>query len=275
MEDRQRAIIARIRPLIEQRGYDAVSVDAMAAAAGVSKATFYRIFPAKEAVRAALHNAGVAPEQLDARDGREALLDAAMDIFAAQGYAGATVDEIAQAAGMSKAGFYWHFDSKEAIFAAVVARYAPFAAVERIIADGERASDDPHVVLTRILTALVAAVAPRFTLFRTILLEAFQNPAMGAVVAHNVLGVVLPMVGGYLTRQMAADHLRPMHPALAIQSLIGPLFIYLLTRELFASQVAVMPPMDAVIAHIVTTFLDGALVRPAGSGGKIAHGHND
>lgn len=40
------------------------------------------------------------------------LLDAAIDIFAAQGYAGATVDEITQAAGMSKAGFCWHFESK-------------------------------------------------------------------------------------------------------------------------------------------------------------------
>lgn len=275
MEVRQQAIIARIRPLIEERGYDAVSVDAIAAAAGVSKATFYRIFPSKEAVRAALRAAGVAPEQLDARDGREALLDAAMDIFAAQGYAGATVDEIAQAAGMSKAGFYWHFESKEVVFATVIARYAPFAAVEHIISASEHAADDPHTVLTGILTALTAAIMPRFMLFRTIMLEAFQNPAMGTAVASNVLGVVLPMVGGYLTRQMAADRLRPMHPALAIQSLIGPLFIYLLTREMFASQVAVMPPMNAVIAHIVTTFLDGALVRPAGSEGKIAHGHND
>ncbi len=136
MEVRQQTVIARIRPLIEERGYDAVSVDAMAAAAGVSKATFYRIFPSKEAVRRRSCDAGVAPGQLDTRDGRETLLDAAMDIFAAQGYAGATVDEIAQAAGMSKAGFYWHFESKEAIFAAIIARYAPFARSSSIITRG-------------------------------------------------------------------------------------------------------------------------------------------
>jgi AcrR family transcriptional regulator len=266
--------LQRIRPLIEERGYDAVTVDAMAAAAGVSKATFYRVFPAKEAVRQALRAAGVAPERLDARDGREALLDAAMEAFAARGYAGATVDAIAQAAGMSKAGFYWHFDSKEAVFAAVIARYAPFAAVGRIISAGEQAGDDPHAVLTGILTAVVAAITPRFALFRTIMLEAFQNPAMGDAVARNVLGVVLPMVGGYLTRQMAAGRLRPMHPALAIQSLIGPLFIHLLTREMFASQFAVAPPLESVIAHTVTTFLDGALVYPAGSEGRVAHGRN-
>lgn len=272
--DKRPPIIARIRPLIEERGYDAVSVNAMAAAAGVSKATFYRIFPAKEAVRQALLAAGVAPERLNARDGREAVLNAAMAVFAAQGYAGATVDAIAQAARMSKAGFYWHFESKEAIFAAVIARYAPFATVERIVIAGEHAGDDPHLVLTRVLNAVVAAISPRFALFRTIMLEAFQNPVMGAAVARDILGVVLPIIGGYLTRQMAAGHIRPMHPALAIQSLIGPLFIHLLMREMLASQFAVTPPMDTVITQIVTIFLDGILIRPSGSEGRIAHGRN-
>jgi AcrR family transcriptional regulator len=274
METRRAAVLVRIRPLIEERGYDAVTVDAMAAAAGVSKATLYRIFPSKEAVRQALLATGVAPERLDARDGREALLDAAMSVFAAQGYAGATVDAIAQVAEMSKAGFYWHFESKEAIFAAIIARYAPFATVERLISAGDQEGGDPHAVLSGILTAIVAAITPRFALFRTIMLEAFQNPAMGDAVARNVLGVVLPMVGGYLTRQMAAGQLRPMQPALAIQSLIGPLFIHLLTREMFASQFAVAPPIENVIAHIVTTFLEGALVRPSGNEGRLAHGRN-
>ena len=77
MNAKQARFLAQVRPLVEERGYDAVSVDAMAAAAGISKATFYRLFPAKEAVRAALLAAGVAPEQLGARDGREAILDAA------------------------------------------------------------------------------------------------------------------------------------------------------------------------------------------------------
>lgn len=268
MEVRQQAIIARIRPLIDERGYDAVSVDAMAVAAGVSKATFYRIFPAKEAVREALRAAGVAPERLGMRDGREALLDAAMDIFAAQGYAGATVDEIAQAAGMSKAGFYWHFEGKEAIFIAVIARYAPFATVARIVTEGEEADDETRIVLTRVLQAIAAAATSRFALFRTIMLEALQNPEMGAVFAHNVLSVAVTVVGGYLTRQMAAGRMHRMHPAVALQSLLGPLFFHLLTREMFVTQVGEMPALEGVITQIVTTFLDGIVVQPGAYDGE-------
>jgi hypothetical protein len=39
-------------------------------------------------------------------------------------------------------------------------------------------------------------------------------------------------VGAYVMAQMAAGRLRPMHPLLALQSLIGPIFFHLLTRRL-------------------------------------------
>src|SRR3954469_17799408 len=157
MDDQQREIIERIAPVVDARGFEAVTVDAMARAAGISKATFYRVFPSKEAVRQALREAGVAPERLGTRDGREALLDAAMEVFAAGGYANATVDAIAQAAGMSKAGFYWHFEGKEAIFAAMIVRYAPFDAVGRLVSEGEAAGAEPRIVLTGVLTEIVRA----------------------------------------------------------------------------------------------------------------------
>jgi AcrR family transcriptional regulator len=261
MAGQQWEIIQRIAPMVEAQRFEAVTVEAMARAAGISKATFYRVFPSKEAVRQALRAAGVAPEQLGTRDGREALLDAAMEVFAAGGYANATVDAIAQAAGMSKAGFYWHFESKEAIFAAIVTRFAPFEAVGRIVREGEQAGAEPRAVLTGVLTEIVRAATPRFLLFRTIMLEAFQNPAMGELFRRNVLDVVVPIVGGYLARQMAIGRLRPMHPALALQSLVGPLFLHLLTREMFGAQFPDLPPVEIVIDHIVTTFLDGAMPR--------------
>lgn len=43
------------------------------------------------------------------------LLDAALDVFHAKGYAAATIDEIVAAAGASRATFYTHFKSKTAL----------------------------------------------------------------------------------------------------------------------------------------------------------------
>mgnify|MGYP001349528238 CR=1 FL=1 len=52
----------------------------------------------------------------------EVILEAALDVFSANGFRGATVDQIAEAAGMSKPNVLYYFRSKEAVFAALVAR---------------------------------------------------------------------------------------------------------------------------------------------------------
>jgi AcrR family transcriptional regulator len=51
---------------------------------------------------------------------RARLLEAAYAVFAAQGYTGATIDAIVQAAGYSKGAFYFHFSSKEEVFLEVL-----------------------------------------------------------------------------------------------------------------------------------------------------------
>ena len=47
---------------------------------------------------------------------RTAILAAALDVFSAHGFRGATLDQIAQAAGMSKPNLIYYFPNKEAIF---------------------------------------------------------------------------------------------------------------------------------------------------------------
>lgn len=49
------------------------------------------------------------------RRNSEAILEAALDVFSAQGFRGATLDQIAQAAGLSKPNLLYYFPSKEAI----------------------------------------------------------------------------------------------------------------------------------------------------------------
>jgi len=52
--------------------------------------------------------------------GRVRVLDAAAQLFVEQGYAGTTLRQIAAAAGIKAGSIYHHFDSKEALFVAVL-----------------------------------------------------------------------------------------------------------------------------------------------------------
>ena len=51
---------------------------------------------------------------------RARILDAALEVFAAQGFRGATLDQIAAEAGLSKPNLLYYFDGKEAIHQALL-----------------------------------------------------------------------------------------------------------------------------------------------------------
>ena len=62
--------------------------------------------------------------RMSAADRRTAILDAAMEAFASGGYHGTSIDDIASAAGISKALIYEHFRSKRDLHATLIALQA-------------------------------------------------------------------------------------------------------------------------------------------------------
>lgn len=53
---------------------------------------------------------------------RETILDAALEVFSGQGFRGATLDQIAEVAGLSKPNLLYYFPSKEAIHQTLLTR---------------------------------------------------------------------------------------------------------------------------------------------------------
>ncbi|MCD7060385.1 TetR family transcriptional regulator C-terminal domain-containing protein [Pelagibacterium xiamenense] len=56
------------------------------------------------------------------REKQEVILEAALEIFSQYGFRGSTIDQIAEAAGMSKPNLLYYFKSKEDILAPILAR---------------------------------------------------------------------------------------------------------------------------------------------------------
>ncbi len=77
--------------------------------------------------------------RLSGLERREAILAAAMAVFAERGYHGASVDDVAQAAGISKALIYEHFPSKKDLHASLLERHVQeiFEALARAAAGPE------------------------------------------------------------------------------------------------------------------------------------------
>src|SRR3954468_22536320 len=62
-------------------------------------------------------------KRLSAEDRRSAILDPALEVFSRHGYNGASIDEIATAAGISKALIYEHFPSKKDLHVSLLERH--------------------------------------------------------------------------------------------------------------------------------------------------------
>src|SRR5271156_216964 len=65
---------------------------------------------------------GGRPSRADALRLRQRILEAATELFLAQGYGSTTIEAVAARAGISKRTFYDRFDDKSVLFAAVVHR---------------------------------------------------------------------------------------------------------------------------------------------------------
>ena len=80
------------------------------------------------------------------KDTKRRIIDAAYELFYKDGFARAGVDAIAERAGVTKRTLYQHFDSKDALVAAVLDIQNELA-LTRIRAWAERASGDPVTVV--------------------------------------------------------------------------------------------------------------------------------
>jgi len=85
---------------------------------------------------------------------RQQLLEAALGVFARHGYRKTSMDDVAQAAGVSRQGLYLHFANKEDLFRAAVRH-----SIGQSRAAAERALTQPDVPLEeRLLAAFDASV---------------------------------------------------------------------------------------------------------------------
>ena len=116
---------------------------------------------------------------------RERLLDAAARTFARKGYAGATVEEIAEAAGYTIGALYAHFGGKQELFMELMASRAARrrTVVAEILTDDSR---DPADALAEFLEGTGSPDPDMMALRAEFWLYAVRNPeAMGVLAAQR------------------------------------------------------------------------------------------
>ena len=222
------------------------TVSEFAAAAGVSRASFYRHFRSREALLSAL---AVSPEP----ETRERILAAAVELIGTSGLTSMSMDDLADRASVSRATLYRLFPGKSALLQALIESYSPLEPVSRLVTAHQE--DPPEILMPEIARTAYRAIAGRTGLMRAVLFDVSALSGETEEVAREAITRVAGLMAMYLMAQMSKGRLRRMHPLLALQAFIGPIFFHIVTRPLAERVLSLDVEGEAAVTQLAEAWL--------------------
>jgi AcrR family transcriptional regulator len=208
--------------------------------------------------------ADVADQPTRSERRRQAILQSAMEVFLQHGYLGATTDDVAGRAAVSKQTLYKQFADKQELFAATIA-----ASTDRVV-DGLAAAvaetldgaKDVRKALRKLADALLAGLLQPeiLKLRRLVIAEADRFPDVGQTWFDNGFDRALVTLGEGLKRLADRGLLRNVtDPTLAAYQFAGLVMYRPMNQVMFAGTDALPPAkqLTHVADSAVAVFLAG------------------
>lgn len=207
---------------------------------------------------------------------RRSIIDGARRVFLDKGFDGASMDEVARAAGVSKATIYVYFAGKEDLFQALVDIDREKSAEQLFQHEAGHSDDcDPAIWLHRIgVSFMTRMVQPdHIRLIRMVIAAAEKFPAVGEAFLNGGPRSGIRRLGDLLVQQAGLGRLRIDDGEAAAAQFLGLCQSNIVQNLLFGG-----PPqltqerVDASVASAVRVFLaaygtkpDPGAATPAGS----------
>jgi AcrR family transcriptional regulator len=165
------------------------------------------------------------------------ILDAALDLFVEKGFDAARMEDVARRAGLSKAGVYLYFDSKDALLKALITREVTPVA-QRAEALAAAGTADPEQALRMIATFVVSRLADArvFAVPRLVISISNRFPEIAAFYRAEVIDRARLAVTTIIRAGIAKGDFRDIDPDIAVRLLVGPFMFEALWRHVFAGE---------------------------------------
>ena len=192
---------------------------------------------------------------------RDAIVEAAIQLFAEKGFRGATTRELARAVGVTEPVLYQHFKTKRELYSAIIEQKAAegMELTERRLGSYLTGSDDAGF-----LTASAKLVLERYerdpSFVRLLLFSALEGHELAELFQQRQLNCFYDIVSGYLHRRMQDGAFRELDPYLAARLFMGMISHHGLVRVLFEDRM-VRSSRKVVVDEIVRTFLQGIRIN--------------
>ncbi len=179
--------------------------------------------------------------KVDADTRRQAILDAALSVFAEHGFEAARLDEVAARAGVAKGTLYLYFQHKEALFEELIR-----GAVAPVIDTLSKVAANPAVPPVAVLDAFFGMFEKevlgtrRKLLLRLIIAEGPRFPAIAEFYYREVVSRGIKLMRGVAERAAASGEFSSDAAARFPQLIIAPLLVSVLWDGMFSK----IDPLD-------------------------------
>lgn len=179
---------------------------------------------------------------------REAFLMAALDEFFERGFAAARMDDIARRVGLSKGTLYLYFDSKEALFIALIETITlpNVGLIEQFAAAAPSATEGIHSLMTFVPRLIRETPMPRVA--KVLIADSGAFPDVVQRYRRQVVDRVLAAVAGLLERGHAAGELVIDDPALTARLVVAPIIMSAIWRVVFETETKAGIDLNALFA---------------------------
>lgn len=185
------------------------------------------------------------------------LIAAGLACFSQRGFAATRLEDVAAAAGVSKATVYLYFDSKEGLFEAIArATIAPRLAEAQVLVES---FDGTTPELVRALLALFEAAleGPFPAIAKLVIAECGNFPELARLWAGLAIGPGIALLQRIVARGVARREFRPVSPAAAAPLILAPVVLLGLWKESIGRHSDVVFDRRAILTEHAETLLRG------------------
>jgi len=170
-------------------------------------------------------------------DRPQEITEAAFEVFAEKGYAKARVQEVATRAGVSKGLLYLYFETKQALFKAVI-RSVVIRRMDALLAAVEETELSSEAFIRGPLVAFMKALpgSPVAVVIRLLISEGDRHPDLVDYYWENVVSKGLQAMSALLEQGVRNGEFRETAVTGLPQLIVAPALVSLLWRILFASR---------------------------------------
>lgn len=198
------------------------------------------------------------------------IVEAALEAFAAKGFAATRLDDVAKRAGVTKGTLYLYFANKEDLFKAVIqlALVPNIATAESRLAESQGPTADVFKAVVGNFMATVAG-SKIGAIPKLIIGEAHNFPEIAKFYVDEVVSRGLKIVAAILQRGIARGEIRAsIDPMLAAPVLIGPLLLLVIWKNVLEPHSGRSIDPAGYIQTYADILLNGLLTESAAKEGR-------